>query len=198
MNRLTLERTLGLGFFLIAAIVIFCLQGCATLGGGNMTIDQKAAIVKATTATATSVGLGQIEDVDERSEVAATIVIISDKVVKVLDNNGPVRLTGENVTDILLGLVPPDDLNHTITPEIRVMIASVVDLLIAQVNLPDPADLVDADTLALVRAGLEGIRYGAQVHVASPVTFLGAGGAIETVYPARVIYDNIENYNVKS
>jgi hypothetical protein len=169
IHRYHFERTLGLGALLAAAITILCLSGCATFGGGSMTTPQKAALLRAGTLTATSVGLSQIEDETERSVVA------------VLDG-GQVQFTGEHILDLLVAITPPEDIAG-IPPEARAAVIAAVDVLLSQVTIPEPDELVDPDTLALVRAAVDGIRAGAQVHVKSPIAFMLPTGEIIIVEP---------------
>jgi hypothetical protein len=181
IHRYHFERTLGLGALLAAAITILCLSGCATFGGGSMTTPQKAALLRAGTLTATSVGLAQIEDETERSTIAGNIVMVTERVVAVLDG-GQVQFTGEHILDLLVAITPPEDIAG-IPPEARAAVIAAVDVLLSQVTIPEPDELVDPDTLALVRAAVDGIRAGAQVHVKSPIAFMLPTGEIIIVEP---------------
>ena len=182
ISRYHFERTLGLAALLAAAIVILCLYGCATFGGGEMTIDQKAALLRAGTLTATSIGLGRIDDDTQRVEIAARIVLIADEVVNVLDNVD-LPLTGEQAIDLLEGITPPADLAH-IPPEARAAVIAAIDILLSQVDIPDVSDILPKYTVTLLRAAIDGIRAGARVHVTRSVSFLTRGGRIIVINPA--------------
>ena len=141
----------------ISLIVALCLfSGCSILNNIAPSHEGKAALIRTTTSTALMIGIEEAVSPDENKPyVAYQCVQVAEMALDVL--NSDEELDSLAVDVLLNGTLQIND------PVFKQHMQNALDLLLANVQVPAPGELLGAEGKLYLTAFFEGVLSGAKV-----------------------------------
>jgi hypothetical protein len=144
----------------ICIVAIFCIAGCGFIQprNGELTIDDKANMLRAAAQSAISIAIVNIYDDQPNRQIAKARALkkeIDDNILNgiLLDPSGTVDETTEK---LLLAKIPP---------QYGVYLQNVIILFRMYYETPEVGDILDEDNWKMLTALFQGLSNGCQIVI---------------------------------